>query len=452
MPVVRNIAAFVKQLHAGDERLLMRALSRHDDVQIASVLELLTAEEQDRVLQLLPIERRAEVLGAMRSEIAAGVIGRLVPEEAADLLEELDPDDAVDILGLYEPAQLRQILARVDAEEAQDIEELLAYDDSTAGGLMSLDVFRVRKDTTVAEAIRMIQEAEDLPEASFYLYVVDEHGRLIGVTTLRGLVTSKPDVPIHAIMETEVVHVTADTDQEKVAEIASRYDLMAIPVVDNQLRMLGIVTIDDIVDVIREEATEDILKMAGAGQEMVDTRSFWSSFRARMPWLGAAAFGGLMVAWSLQGFEDALRAVPALALFMPVIAGMGGNVGTQSSTIVVRGIAVGYIASSRITRLLAREIALGAALGMIYGTLISLAAPVLGATTTDPISLGLVITFGMAGCMIIAAAVGTSVPLVLHRFNVDPAIATGPFVTTSVDTLGLLFYFWLATVTMDIVV
>ncbi|MCA9714464.1 MAG: magnesium transporter [Myxococcales bacterium] len=452
MPVVRNIAAFVQQLHAGDERLLMRALARHDDVQVASVLEILTPGEQDRVLQLLPIERRAEVLGSMRSEIAAGIVGRLAPEEAADLLEELDADDAVDILGLFGPAQLRQILARVDAEEAEDIEELLAYGDSTAGGLMSLDVFRVRKDTTVAEAIRMVQEAEDLPQTSFYLYVVDELGRLIGITTLRKLVTSKPDMPIHAIMDADIVHVTADTDQEKVAEIASRYDLVAIPVVDQQLRMLGVVTIDDIVDVIREEATEDILKMAGAGQELVDTRSFWSSFRARMPWLFTAAVGGLLVAVSLQGFEDALRAVPALALFMPVVAGMGGNVGTQSSTIVVRGIAVGYIEGSRIGRLLVREIALGASLGMIYGTMISVAAPFLGATADNPLGLGLVITFGMAGCMIIAAAVGTSVPLVLHRFNVDPAIATGPFVTTSVDILGLLFYFWLATITMDVTV
>ncbi|MCA9691322.1 MAG: magnesium transporter, partial [Myxococcales bacterium] len=186
--------------------------------------------------------------------------------------------------------------------------------------------------------------------------------------------------------------------------------------------------------------------MAGAGEELIDTRSFWSSFRARWPWLATAAVGGLLVAVSLQGFEEALRTIPTLALFMPVVAGMGGNVGTQSSTIVVRGLAVGYIERSRVSRLVAREVALGATLGMLYGSLIAFAAPFLGATSSDPVRLGMVVTFGMVGCMVIAAAVGTSVPLILHRFNVDPAVATGPFVTTSVDILGLLFYFWLATV------
>jgi len=452
MAVVRNIAEFVKLMQKGDERLLVRTLARLDEVQVASLLDILDAHEQDRVLPLLPLDRRAVVLGHMRYEHAAEVISRLAPEEAANLVDALDPEDAVDILQEVERTSLSQILARVDADEVGDLEELLAYNDETAGGLMSLDVFRVRKDFTIAEAMRLLQEAEELPQSVFYLYVVDEHDRLIGLTTLRMLVRSKPDQPIHEVMMTEVVTVTAETDQERVAEIASRYDLVSLPVVDGQRRLLGVVTIDDIVDVLREEATEDILKMAGAGQEMVDTRSFWASFRARMPWLLTAALGGLLVAVSLQGFEDALRTVPALALFMPVVAGMGGNVGTQSSTIVVRGLAVGYIEGTRVGRLLIREVSLGAVLGMIYGVLISVLAPLLGATETDPVGLGMVITFGMVGCMVIAAAVGTSVPLLLNRLNVDPAIATGPFVTTSVDILGLLFYFWLATVLLEVVV
>jgi magnesium transporter len=297
----------------------------------------------------------------------------------------------------------------------------------------------------------LIQTAEELPQHVQYVYVVDEHDRLVGVIGLRDLVLSKPDQPIHSVMATELVTVTADTDQEKVAECASRYDLVAIPVVDDQRRLLGVVTIDDIVDVLREEATEDILRMAGAGQMLVDTRSFVASFRTRLPWLGAAAGGGLLVAISLQGFEDALRSVPALALFMPVVAGMGGNVGTQSSTIVVRGIAVGYVEHTRIGRLVLREVTLGASLGMIYGIVIALLAPLVGTAGSDPLGLGLVITLGMMGSMIIAAAVGTSVPLILHRLNIDPAIATGPFVTTAVDILGLLLYFWLATLLLEAV-
>lgn len=437
-------------VRTGDPRRIARALARLDDVQIAAYLDNFEPHEQDLVFQALPAERRPPVLASMRYEVAAEVISRRAPEEAAGLLEVVEADDAADILGRVDEAKLREILAHYDVEDAHELEELLAYGERTAGGIMSPDVFSIHHDVTIAEATRMVQTAEDLPQHVHYLYVVDEHDRLVGVIGLRQLVRSKPDVPVHQVMTTELVSVTADTDQEKVAEIASRYDLVAIPVVDDQRRLLGIITIDDILDVVREEATEDILKMAGAGQMMVDTRSFVASFRARLPWLLAAAGGGLLVATSLQGFETALQTVPALALFMPVVAGMGGNVGTQSSTIVVRGIAVGYVETNRLGRLVLREIALGASLGALYGLGIALAAPLLGATSSDPVNLGLVITLGMMGSMIIAAAVGTSVPLVLHRLNIDPAVATGPFVTTSVDILGLLFYFWLATILLGI--
>lgn len=437
-------------VHAGDPRRVARALARLDEVQIAAYLDNFEPREQDLVFQALPSERRSRVLSAMRYEVAAELINRLAPEEAAGLLDNLQADDAADILGRVDEAKLKQILARFDVEDAHALEELLAYGERTAGGIMSPDVFSIHQDVTIAEATRMVQTADDLPQHVHYLYVVDEHERLVGVIGIRQLVRCKPDQPVHAVMTTELVYVTADTDQEKVAELASRYDLVAIPVVDDQRRLLGVVTIDDIVDVLREEATEDILKMAGAGQMLVDTRSFAASFRARMPWLLAAAAGGLLVAASLQGFEGALQSVPALALFMPVVAGMGGNVGTQSSTIVVRGLAVGYVETNRLGRLVLREVTLGATLGAVYGAGIAFAAPMLGATSSDPFNLGLVITLGMMGSMMIAAAVGTSVPLLMHRLNIDPAVATGPFVTTSVDILGLLFYFWLATMLLGI--
>ena len=452
MRLAQNPGDLAKLVESGDLRRLARTLARYDVVQLGAQLDNLEPHAQELVLQHLPVERRAAALAGMRYEVAAQLIGRLAPEEAAGLLDNLESDDAADILGRIDEAKLRQILARFDAADAHAIEELMAFPEKSAGGIMSPSFFSVHQDVTIAEATRLIQTADELPQHVQYLYVVDEHDRLVGVIGLRDLVLSKPDQPIHSVMATELVTVTADTDQEKVAECASRYDLVAIPVVDDQRRLLGVVTIDDIVDVLREEATEDILRMAGAGQMLVDTRSFVASFRTRLPWLGAAAAGGLLVAISLQGFEDALRSVPALALFMPVVAGMGGNVGTQSSTIVVRGIAVGYVEHTRIGRLVLREVGLGASLGMIYGIVIALLAPLVGTAGSDPLGLGLVITLGMMGSMIIAAAVGTSVPLILHRLNIDPAIATGPFVTTAVDILGLLFYFWLATLLLEIVV
>ncbi len=446
MSVIPKSADLVRLIRSGDTRLMARAIARLDDVQVAALLDPLEPREQDSILHLLPIERRSEVLASMRYEVAAQVIGRLAPEEAAKLLDNLESDDVADILGQIDKEQLRPILTRLDDADAQELEELLAYPENSAGGIMSLDVARIHEDVTIAEATRMLQqESENLPGSVFYIYVVDEQERLVGVVSLRKLVISKPDQPIHAIMETELVYVTVETDQEQVAELASRYDLVAIPVVDDQRRLLGVVTIDDIVDVLREEATEDILKMAGAGEELAETRAFGASFRARMPWLLTAALGGLLVAVSLQGFEDSLAKVPALALFMPVVAGMGGNIGTQSSTIMVRGLAVGFVETSRFGVLVLREMALGASMGLLYGAGIALLAPVVGATGSDPLGLGLVITFGMMGSMVIAATVGAAVPLLLHRVNIDPAVATGPFVTTSVDILGLLFYFWLAT-------
>ncbi len=429
---------------------MRRTLSRQDDVQIASQLDNLDVGERMRVLQLLPAERRPDVLEAMRHEAAAGLVAQLAPEQAANLLDDLEADDAVDILGRVDDERLQQILGRLDAEDANELEELLAYDENSAGGLMSPQYFRVSPDATVGDALVVIQEEDEPPETAFYVYVVDVDERLVGVCSLRMLVISRPKQKIRDIMEREVVRVTADTDQEDVAEIVSRYDLVSVPVVDEYDVMLGVVEIDDVVDVLREEATEDILKMAGAGEELAEVRTFTGGFRVRWRWLLAAAAGGTAAALSLSGFDHALASVPALGFFMPVVAGMGGNVGMQSSTIVVRGLAVGFVQTSRIKRLIFREIALGASLGLLYGLLIAGASVFVGDGTVDPFGLGAVIMLGTAGSMTIAAAVGTCTPLVLDRFGVDPAVATGPFVTTSVDIVGLIFYFWLATVLIGI--
>lgn len=426
-------------------------LQRYDDVQLAAQLDSLDGEEQDLVLRLLPAERRPDVLEQMRSEAASGVIRRLAPEEAAVLLDELDADDVVDILGRLEQPELRNILARFDSRDAAELQALLAYDPDSAGGRMAPETVRVPQDATVSDVVAELQQrSEELPDTAFNVYVVDEFQRLVGVVVLRKLVVSKAGQAIRNIMDPEVISVSVTTDQEEVADLASRYDLVEIPVLDAQRRLVGVVTIDDIVDVLREEATEDILKMAGAGEMLVDTRAFWSSFRVRLPWLGTAALGGFLVAVALSGFAEALRTIPALALFMPVIAGMGGNVGMQSSTIVVRGLAVGYIEAGKVSRLLLREALLGISFGLVYGVLIALSAPWLS-DSVDALRLGIVLVLGMIGSMTIAATVGASAPLLLHAANIDPAVATGPFVTTAVDILGLLFYFVMATWLLGVV-
>lgn len=444
------MADLARMLRRHEGRRLARALQKMDAVQIAREVDNFAPEDQDQLLQILPVERRAAVFAELRYETAADIMRRLAPQEAADILDDLEHDDVADILGRLEEQQLRQILARLEPEQADQVEELLAYDENSAGGIMSPDFIKVYDNVTMAEAVRTIQELDDPPENAFDVYVVDEDERLVGMLSLRDLLVRKRDESVREAMQTELQVVECEADQEVVADIVSRYDLTTIPVVDEQRRLVGVITIDDIVDVIREEATEDILKMAGAGEELFETRSFWSSFRVRMPWLFAAALGGVLVAVALSGFEGALQAVPVLALFMPVIAGMGGNVGTQSSTIVVRGLAVGYVEANALGRLVAREMALGLSLGALYGVLIAFVAPFVGTDVGDPLGLGVVLTLGMMGSMGIAATVGTSIPLLMHSLKIDPAVSTGPFVTTAVDILGLMFYFWLATVVLGV--
>jgi magnesium transporter len=444
----RRIEVIHALVKAGDWWRLKKTLQRLDDVQIASQLDNLNPDELARALAHVDPTRRAKVLGRMRYEAAAQLLARLAPDEAASLLDALEADDAADILGRMDEEKLTQILGKLG--DADQIEELLAYDERTAGGIMSTHVFRVLPDATVKDALAAIQAADEVPDHAFYVYVVEADGTLVGVCSLRMLVVARPEHKIRDIMRGEVVSVSSDTDQEEVADIVGRYDLVAVPVVDSKNRIVGAVEVDDVVDVIREEATEDILKMAGAGEELAEARSFTSSFRARWRWLMAAAFGGTLAALSLTGFDTALASVPALAFFMPVVAGMGGNIGMQSSTIVVRGLAVGFLEADRLRRLVVREVSLGMTLGMFYGLLIAGVALYVGAEVAEPWRLGLVVALGTAGSMTIASIVGTGTPLVLDRFGIDPAIATGPFVTTSVDVMGLLFYFWLAYVLLGL--
>lgn len=445
----RKIQVIHTLLRARDLRRLRRTLERLDDVQIGSQLDNLDYDDQKQVLQLLAPDRRPEIIAVMREEVAASLVSQLAPEEAATLLDELETDDAVDILQRVGDSGLRQILAQLDQQDVEELEELLAYDENTAGGIMSPHYFRVAPDATVGDALAMIQDEDEPPETAFYVYVIDADSRLTGVCSLRTLVISRPSQTIRDVMYRDVVKVPADIDQEDVADIVGRYDLVALPVVDEHGRMLGIIDVDDVVDVIREEATEDILKMAGAGEELAETRDFYGSLKVRWRWLMAAALGGTAAALSLSGFDQALAQIPALAFFMPVVAGMGGNVGMQSSTIIVRGLAVGFVQAHRVRRIVIREVSLGAVLGLVYGLLIGSSSYLIGGDV-DPLRLGFVIMMGTAGSMTIAAFVGTCTPLLLDRGGVDPAVATGPFVTTSVDVMGLLFYFWLASVMLGV--
>jgi len=288
-------------------------------------------------------------------------------------------------------------------------------------------------------------------EMVFYVYVIDEENRLKGVISLRQLVTTKPDTPLKNLMTTRIYTVYTSTLQEEVARVVARYNLLAVPVIDDAEGLVGIVTIDDVIDVIREENTEDMLKMAGTGDVNIASKSVFKNTRARLPWLFASFVGGLIAVYMIGRFEGQLAQLAALAAFIPIIMGMGGNIGTQSSTIIVRGLATGEVDPKEVWSVLWREFATGASLGSIYGLLLGASAKFRFWTIqVGGLQLAwefpVVVALSICVNMIIAATVGAVIPMFFRRIRIDPAIATGPFVTTSIDVLGIFSYFMIAQV------
>ena len=331
----------------------------------------------------------------------------------------------------------------MEEEDLEDVEEIMSYADDSAGSVMTKETLILNQNTTIGNAIAQLQSYPE-NEKVFYVYVVDDKEKLVGVISLRNLVTSKNTKKLREVMIKDIHAVTSDTDQEEVAKIVAQYNYLALPVVNKQNKFLGIVTIDDIVDIIRQEASEDFLQMAGVGKDReILLKSPLENAQSRAPWILASLVGGICAAAIIGSFDELLKDIIVLAAFIPVIIGMGGNIGTQSSTIVVRGLATGRVDVNNTVNLIVKEIIVGAILGALYGILIGFTAEFISGN--EVANLGLVIGLSIACSMIIATAVGASVPLLLKKLGFDPAISTGPFVTTAIDILGVALYFIIAT-------
>lgn len=421
---------------------LRKILLRTHPVDVAAVLDSFIPPERLRLLSYVGDDaRQAEVIACLPVSKAVDLIKELGLERAVALLREMPPDDRADIFGALDEELAEKILTAMPDPESDEVAELLRYGENTAGGIMSPGFLAITDDVTAREAIRIVQESPDV-EMVFYIYVVNVHGSLIGVVSLRQLVTSRPDAQLHDIMNPHVVSVRTDEDQEEVARIVSRYDFLAVPVVDEPNRLVGVVTVDDVIDVIREEATEDILKMAGAGEEWDEKQSVLNSIRRRAPWLAAAWFGGIVASIVIGHYESTLEKFLPLAAFIPIIIGMAGNVGTQSLTIVVRGLATRRIHSKRYWAVAWREIVVGLFLGVLYGAALGGMGFVQLSEYSEMNTLLVAGVVGVAAAvaMAMAAAVGTAMPLLFDKLHIDPAVATGPFVTTTIDVLGVLVY------------
>ena len=440
--LAETLARFLDRgAHANVANFLGRV--RPEDV--ASLLGRLTVGQRLEVFRILLAEfpdAAGEVLTDIDAAQRLALLEELTLEQGAELLERIPVDDAVFVLDSLPGALRDSLLELVDLRQLSDVQAQLSYPESSAGRLMDTELFSLAETTSVREAIEAIQEKRDV-EMIFYLYVVDRDGHLVGVTSLRQLLLSKPDQKLAEIMQKSVIKAHVDTDQEEVARLASRYDLLAVPVVDDQNHLTGIVTVDDIIDVLKEEATEDLLKMAGTSEsELLYEERTLAVARFRFPSLLLSLAGLLVTGILLETFQARFAEALFLLAFVPMIMGLSGSVGSQASTVAVRGLASGRIGRSGrpIAVFVWRQIRVAFVLGIGCGALAGVAALVLERN----LWLGGVVGLALFSAMILAALVGGLVPAALSRLGLDPAVASGPLLAAVNDIGGILIYFALA--------
>jgi len=417
------------------------------DMHSADVIEILEdLEEEDRkvLLSVLDTEEAAEVLGDLDADLFSQMLDTLSLDKRREILDEMAHDDIADHFGDLEEEKVKELMTYLDKDDADEIRELMVYEEDTAGGLMTSEFISLDENQTVAEAIDYLRTVAPDAETIYYLFVIDDHERLSGVISLRDLIIGQREAVIKDLMSTRVISVNASDDQEAVARVVSKYDFLAIPVIDDFDHMLGIITVDDIIDILEEEATEDMFKFAGASETEADYfeetlfKRIFASIKSRLPWLIVTLFGGMLSASIISGHTQTLDGNAKLAIFIPILAGMGGNVGTQSSTITVRNIAVSDLRGWEVFRTLIHEMSVGLSVGLICSTI------ALGASyvfyDVSPI-LALVVGLSMWANILTAATIGTAVPLIFKKIGVDPAVASAPFITMTIDITGLSIYF-----------
>jgi magnesium transporter len=430
-------------LRIGATANLLNILQKQHPADLAQIFSELPNRDREAAFSLLA-ERNGrlamEAVSELGPEAGAALLATRSAEEIAKLAQEIPSDDAAALID-YLPEELSSaVLDLMRPKESGVVENLLEYDEQTAGRIMNPHVFALNEDMTVGEAITELQSNRDV-EMVFYLYVVDERNHLVGVVSLRRLLLVSPETPLKRIMTTDLISARVDMDQEEVARQVAAYNLLAIPVVDEENKLVGIITVDDVIDVIKDEATEDIYRLAGvAGDDRAFTPAV-ESFRKRLPWLGINLLTAFLASAVVLSFEGTIAVLPVLAAFMPIVAGMGGNAGTQTLTVIVRGIALGELTWSNARKALLKEVAVGLGNGLVLGLA---AAAVVSVMQGSPV-LGAVLGLAMVVNMFVAAAAGTLVPLGLRAANVDPALASSVFITTMTDMFGFFSFLGLAT-------
>ncbi|MFQ9673902.1 MAG: magnesium transporter [Clostridium paraputrificum] len=414
-----------------------------EDIHPADVLDLLHDNEDDffKILKRLPDWFIAAILEEEDDEEKYEILKKFSENKQKKILGEMSSDELTDLVGVLDEEEIKDVLKKINEEDRKDVYKLLSYEPDTAGGIMATEFVSIRENKTIEKTLKYLQKEAPDAESAYYLYVINKENVLKGVVSLRDIVCNDFDTKISEITNTNVISVPYYMDQEEVASKFEKYGFMTMPVVDENNKILGIVTVDDIVEVMQEETTEDIHRLGGVDEEEKVDGSLRDSVKSRLPWLIVNLITAILAASVVGAFEGTISQVVTLATFMPIVAGMGGNAGTQSLTIVVRGIALGELDKDNGMRIFIKELLVGLVTGIVIGAIIA----VLGFIWERNFVFGIVIGVAMILNMMVATMSGFIVPVILKKLKVDPALASAVFVTTVTDVLGFFFFLGLAT-------
>ena len=422
-------------------------LEQIDEIHPVDFLEALGEFDDDPliILEKLPDEYVALLLDYAEDDEKFNLLSLFSKNRQAQIISEMSSDELVDLLGTLDEDEQNEIITNMNTEEVEEVKALLSYDPESAGGIMATEFISIKETDTVNETINYLRTMAPDSETPYYIYVVDDLDVLKGVVPLRQIIVSTPDTLIKDIMIENIISAPVDMDQEEVSHIFEKYGFMAIPVVDHNGEILGIITVDDVMEIMKEEYTEDMFRLAGLDEEEKVAGTVIGAIKSRLPWLLVNLVTATLAAKTVSLFENTIAQIVALATFMPMVAGMGGNAGSQTLTLIIRGIAIGEISYENQAGILKKEIAIG----IINGLCLGLVVGVLGYFWVGSLAFGFVIGTAMLLNLIVATISGYLVPILLKKVGIDPALASAVFVTTVTDVLGFFFFLGLATVMLQ---
>ena len=448
---MKNISATIERIREllADSQIepLAEELNSYHSADLADILQELKEEERLDCFKLIDIDKAAEIIEYLSPQLQVELLGAIDEERASQIITMMPHDAAADVLGDMEEDESETYLDKLPQKFSDEVRELLTYNEETAGGLMNPIVMTVFMDMTVQQVLDYVRiKAEEDNLDLYYIYVIDKQNHLIGVVSLRALLTTRKNVKISEIMTSDIVKLHVDDPQDYIADEFMKYQFNALPVVDLYNRLKGVVTWDDIQDVVEEETTEEIYASSGISTGDIDedeilAGSLFTSVRARTPWLFVTLVGEFIAVNVANHFDGTLKAFPIIAIFMPLLAGLAGNIGTQSITLMVRGLSTGQITASSALYNIFRESMIGLMIGTLFGVMVTLFTW----GWQHNVELGCVVGGSMAINMALATLIGTFTPFAMKKMNIDPAVASGPVIATAIDVLGLAVYFSLAT-------